>query len=155
MTCRDVLELVEPIASGDLVPDIEVRDHLESCPACAGVLAAARRLEALLAARPAPEAPPHFTAAVYQRIRAELWQAEQRVDRIFNVAIAAAVVLVIAAGIFMVNAGLVLDAVGALSARVATAGAEAAHSAAPSLGAYIAATGLLVSGLVMWWWAES
>ncbi len=54
MTCSQVLELVEAIASGDAAVDDVVRDHLETCPRCASALAAARRLEAMLAARPAP-----------------------------------------------------------------------------------------------------
>ena len=39
MQCADVLDLVEPIAAGDLLPDERVREHLHSCSACAGALA--------------------------------------------------------------------------------------------------------------------
>ena len=84
MTCAALLDLVDAIAAGDLEPDHEMRAHLESCPTCAAELASARRIEALLAARAAPEAPPRFTVAVQHRIRTERWNAEQRVDRIFN-----------------------------------------------------------------------
>src|SRR5918996_889703 len=95
MICKDVLELAEPIAAGDLQPAENVRAHLESCPRCAGALASARRLEAALSALEPPPAPETFTPSVLQRIRRERWRSEQHVDRLFNVAIAAALVLVV------------------------------------------------------------
>ena len=94
MTCKMALELVEPIASGDLEPDAAARAHFESCPQCASALATARRLEAVLAGRAAPAAPERFTSSVLQRIRRERWRAEQHVDRLFNVAIAVALLLI-------------------------------------------------------------
>src|SRR5215212_7843703 len=105
MQCSEVLELIEPIAAGDLLPDGRVRDHLESCPRCAGALASARRVEALLKGMEFPTPPAAFVQAVLQRIRRDRWQSEQNVDRLFNVAIVAAIVL-IAAGVFaMLNVG--------------------------------------------------
>ncbi len=42
-----------------------------------------------------PPAPAAFTAAVLQRIRRDHWQSEQNVDRLFNLAMVAAVLLVV------------------------------------------------------------
>jgi anti-sigma factor RsiW len=155
MTCDDILDLIEPIAADDLTPSDEMRAHLESCPSCAAALATARRIEATLATRLVVEAPPRFAASVHQRIRRERWVEEQRVDRIFNVAIAAAVLLLVGGVLFLLRGSAVLEAAGQFLALASTFSGEAAESAAPSLGTYVAATGLFVSGLAMWWWAES
>src|SRR5262245_31553209 len=105
MTCRDALHLVEAIAAGDLELDDAVRAHFESCPGCASALAAARRIELALQARSAPTAPPRFTSSVLARIRNDRWRSEQRVDRIFNLAIVAASLFVIAGLAAMTNVG--------------------------------------------------
>ena len=75
MTCRDVLESIEPIVAGEVAPDPAIRAHIESCPRCAAEIASARRIEALLASRSAPPAPARFTASVLQRIRRDEWRA--------------------------------------------------------------------------------
>lgn len=155
MTCRHVLELVEPIAAGDVHPDAAVRAHLESCPSCASALAAARRIETLLADRPAPEAPARFAAAVHQRIRRDRWQTEQHVDRIFNVAIGVAALLVIAGGAFLLNFTAVLESRDVLVEALAQVSQTAVRDIQPWIGTYVAATALLITGLGMWWWAEA
>lgn len=154
MTCRDALELVEPIAAGDIAPDAPARAHFETCPGCAAQLASARRLETLLACREAFRPPARCSAAVLQRIRRERWQAEQQVDRLFNVTIAAALLL-IGGGLFaLMNVSGVLAAAGGTWTAVATLGAQVAREAAPSLNTYVAGILLLVSALAMWWYAE-
>ena len=154
MVCRDVLDLIEPIAAGDLRPDADVRAHLETCVACAAALASAQRLESALAAMAFPAAPDAFTSVVLRRIRNDRWQAEQRVDRLFNVAIVAAVLLVVGAIAAMLN----VDAMLALSASAWGLLKEGMRSsvrdAAPQVATYVAAAGLLASALGMWWWAE-
>jgi anti-sigma factor RsiW len=97
VTCDETRLLVEAIAAGDIEVDAEMRAHVESCPACAAQLASARRIEMLLKARPAPAPPENFTSTIVARIRKDEWQHEQHVDRIFNLTIVAAVLLVIAA----------------------------------------------------------
>lgn len=154
MTCHQVLDIVEEIAGGDRQVDESTRVHLETCPRCASALATARRIETFLSTRPAPEAPVRFTAAVQQRIRRERWTQEQQVDRIFNVAIGVAALLVIAGGAFAFNAAAILAAASGISVGLETMGAELVRNAQPFLATYAAATGLLVSGLFMWWWAE-
>ena len=76
-------------------------------------------------------------------------------DRIFNVAIAAAILLLAGGVFFLLRGSAVLEATVQFLALASTFTGEAAQSAAPSLGTYVAATGLFVSGLAMWWWAES
>jgi anti-sigma factor RsiW len=154
MTCEEVLDLVEPIAAGDVAVTDEVRAHLETCPACAAALATARRIEAALAGRPAPEAPARFTASVMSRIRSDRWQAEQQVDRIFNVAIVAALLLIVGGVLTLANLGAVLDGASRAGGALTIALQQLVRLAAPALGTYFAAFGLLGSAVVMWWWAE-
>ena len=155
MTCDDVLDQIEPLAAGDLTPTEALRAHLESCPTCASALATARRIEASLVARPTIEAPVRFAATVQGRIRRERWVEEQRVDRIFNVAIAAAVLLAVGGVFFLLRGAAVLEATGQFVAVIAALGEVEAAASGPGVGTYAAATGLFVSGLAMWWWAES
>jgi hypothetical protein len=154
MTCHDVIELVEAIAAGDLEPDMDVRAHLESCRGCASALATARRVEAALARREAPAAPPRFSAMVLQRIRREQWRAEQQVDRLFNVTIVVAVALLAGGAFALMNLSGLLAAAGQMVGAFANLRGEVAREAAPSLATYVAAAGLLLSALGMWWWAE-
>jgi hypothetical protein len=154
MTCKDAIDLVEAIAAGDLELVGEPLEHVESCPRCAAALASARRIEAVLAAQDTPPAPPRFTPLVMARIRRERWRSEQAVDRLFNVAIVAAVLLVSGGVLALLNLNQVL----AVAARLWTAFAEASvassKAAVPTIGTYVAAIGLFTSALGMWWWAE-
>jgi anti-sigma factor RsiW len=154
VTCSDVLHLVEAVAAGDLEVDDRLRAHLETCPSCASALASARRLEAALQARPSPPAPAQFTTAVIAKIRRDRWRSEERVDRIFNVAIVVAVLLVIGSVVALTNVDAVLGAAGSLWGVLAAVGGEAVEAAAPVVLTYIAAAGLLMSALGMWWWAD-
>ncbi len=154
MTCDDVLEIVEAIAAGDVEVDSALRAHFETCPRCASTLASARRLETLLVARAKPKAPDGFTQAVLARIRHEQWQSEERVDRLFNVAIVIALLLVVGSVIALTNVDAALGAAGTVWGMVANASGQAVSAAAPVFLTYVAAIGLLMSALVMWWWAD-
>ena len=154
MTCDDVLQIVEAIAAGDVEVDSVLRAHFETCPRCASTLASARRLETMLAARPKPKAPDGFTQAVLARIRQEQWQSEERVDRVFNVAIVIALLLVVGSVLALTNVDAALGAAGAVWGMVASASGQAVSAAAPVVLTYVAAIGLLMSALVMWWWAD-
>jgi len=103
MSCSDVLDLIEPIAAGELGADEAVRAHLQSCVTCAAALASAQRLESALKGMEIPPAPATFAATVMQRIRRDRWQSEQNVDRLFNLAIVAAVLLMIGGVAAMLN----------------------------------------------------
>ena len=154
MLCSQVLELVEPIAAGEIQPDPEVRAHLESCPGCAGALASAQRLESLLKEMDVPVAPPAFTALVLQRIRRDRWQSEQNVDRLFNLAIVAALVLVIGGVVAILNVDMLITTTASAWGLFKAGFRQAARDAAPTVVTYVAAMGLLASALGMWWWAE-
>ena len=154
MICKDVIDAVEAIAAGDLEPGNELRAHLESCPGCASVLASARRLEAALARREAPQAPPRFAAVVLQRVRREHWRAEQRVDRLFNVAMVVALVVVAGGAAALMNLSGIVAGASQILTFLANVRGDVLRQAAPSVATYIAAGGLLASALGMWWWAE-
>lgn len=154
MNCTEMMELVEPIAAGDLEVDPAARAHVESCPRCASALATARRVEAVLAGTRSPAAPDHFAAAVLQRIRRDRWRAEEHVDRLFNVAMAVAIVLVVGGVLALLNLGGFLAAVTGMWALLSETGATAVRNAVPALHTYLAAAGLLLSALAMWWWAD-
>jgi anti-sigma factor RsiW len=154
MLCKDALLLVEPIAAGDLPLDGDTRNHFESCPRCAGALASARKLESALKAVEIPAAPETFTAGVLQRIRRDRWRSEQHVDRLFNVAIAAAVLLVAGGIAAMLNVDAVLSVAASAWLLVRENARGAMKEAAPAVVTYVAAAGLLASALGMWWWAE-
>jgi predicted anti-sigma-YlaC factor YlaD len=154
MKCSDVLDLVEPIAAGDLLPDERVRDHLHSCPQCAGALASAQRLEAQLKGMEFPAAPPAFATQVLQRIRRDKWQSEQNVDRLFNLAIVTAVILLAGGVLALLNVETLISLTASAWTALKEGSRETARTAAPTVGTYIAAVGLLASALGMWAWAE-
>ncbi|MGH9308505.1 MAG: hypothetical protein ACRD1U_03980 [Vicinamibacterales bacterium] len=154
MECTHARELVEAIAAGDVSLDQHLRAHFESCPACASALASAQKLEAMLAADAAPAVPPAFASAVMQRIRGERWRAEQHVDRLFNVAIALGILIIVGAVAAMLNVAAVFSLAVSAWALIKDGTGEAMKQAVPTIATYVAAVGLLVSALGMWWWAE-
>jgi len=154
MSCSDVLDLIEPIAAGELRADEAVRAHLESCVTCAAALAAAQRLESALKGMEIPPAPAAFTGMVLQRIRRDRWQSEQNVDRLFNLAIVAAVLLMAGGIAAMLNIGGLVTITGSALSLLRDSMREGVHQAVPTVATYVAAAGLLASALGMWWWAE-
>src|SRR4051812_3773511 len=154
MTCREVADLIEPIAAGELDLTPEVRAHFESCPACALMVATARRVEAALAADQPPSVPDRFVAAVLQRVRRERWRVERNVDLLFNAAIAVALLIVGAGAFALLNVSGVTAASSDAWAGLSTMSSQIARQMAPAINTYIAAAGLLITALGMWWWAE-
>ena len=143
MSCSDVLDLIEPIAAGDLGADEAVRAHLQSCVTCAAALASAQRLESALKGMEIPPAPATFSATVMQRIR-----------RLFNLAIVAAVLLMVGGVAAMLNIDAMLAIAGSTLVLLRDGMRASVHEAAPTVATYVAAAGLLASALGMWWWAE-
>ena len=157
MTCKDVEERIEAVAAGDQAADGAFLAHVETCVRCAAALAAARRIEETLAARPIPAAPPRFAAAVASRIRRDYWRSEQQVDWMFNLAIAVAVIAIAGGALALVNLTAVLEGV--------SAGWSALHALvreqrgprtapAPAFSTYLLGAGFLVTALLVWSWAE-
>jgi anti-sigma factor RsiW len=154
MFCDQVVELLEPIAAGDLAPDEGVQRHLATCAQCAAALAAARRVDQLLRARDVPVPSAQFTGRTFARIRRDRWRREQFFDAGFNVAIAAVLAGVVV-GVWMIidRSGLSAissDLVDLFSTEVVTV----ARQMAPSLSLYAGATALIATALAIWWWAE-
>ena len=157
MFCDEVLEAIESIAAGEVTPSSRIAEHLASCRGCAAAHASARRVDAWLRARPAPAAPAHFTSRVMSRVRRARWRGEQLLDWGFNVALAAAGLLVVASvWVVMRRSGLTTvspagnDVVQLFGAGMMTL----ARRISPSLPLYAAAAALLGTALGVWWWAE-
>ncbi len=131
-----------------------MREHLESCPRCAAALASARRIEAALVSWPQAGAPADLASAVLARVRNERWTSEQRIDRIFNLTIAFALLVVVGSVAALTNIGGVIVAAEWVWRVGAAAAAQLARQAAPVVATYVGAAGVLMSAIIMWWWAE-
>lgn len=154
MFCHDVLDAIEPIATGELTPDEGVAAHLASCPTCAAALEDSRRLERMLRARPVPHTPAQFTSRTMARVRRARWRTEQFLDLGFNVAIGV-VVLAVVGGVWLVIHRSGLTAVSHDAADLLATGLMTlARRVAPSVPLYAGATALLGTALAIWWWAE-
>jgi predicted anti-sigma-YlaC factor YlaD len=154
MFCDQVVELLEPIAAGDVAPDEGIARHLASCVHCADALAAAGRVDRLLRARAVPEPSSQFTTRTLARIRRDRWRREQFLDTGFNVAIATVI-----SGVVL-SIWMVIDRSGlsAISRDIVNLfGSEivaVARELAPSATLYAGATALIAAALAIWWWAE-
>ena len=155
MTCDEVDEIVAAVAAGDLPMDAALAAHLDGCARCGAALATARRIEGYFAAQTAVAAPEEFTRMVLQRIRRERWQSEEQVDRLFNVAMVAAGLLLVLGAAVLFNLSAALQIAATASQLLTAAGEQALRQVAPAVGTYVAATALLVSALGMWWWADA
>jgi hypothetical protein len=154
MFCDEILELIEPIAAGDLTPDGRMSAHLASCAGCAAALESARGLERVLQTRSAPRPTPQFTARIMGRLRRDRWRREQFLDAGFNLAIGLVLFgVVVAAWLLLYRSGLTgvgQQAVDLLNAAVV----NVARRVVPSLPLYVGAAALLATALGVWWWAE-
>lgn len=154
MTCSDVLDRLEAVAAGDEPASAELRSHLEGCVACAAALATARKIEAALAARPAPTPPARFSAVVTSRIRQDRWRSEQHIDRMFNVALLLGLVGIAIGVLALFNVHAMTAAfTGSLTLLNRLTG-EIVVQAAPRVSTYLGAAGFLATALFVWWWAE-
>lgn len=155
MFCDEVLELVEPIAAGEVMADARVASHLESCANCAAALAAARRLERLLNSRDVPKPSAQFTTRIMGRIRRERWRREQFLDTGFNVVVGLlAVTVLVGVWILLSRSGLGAMGRDALDVLNSTALSALRQRVAPSLPLYLGAFALIATALGVWWWAE-
>jgi len=152
--CEELTDLIEPAAAGELTLDGAATEHVNGCAACAAALDSARRLDAMLRARPVPTAPPYFSSRAMSKIRHARWRSEQYLDLVFNIALGFTAIAVLAAvWIAMRRTGLALI-VNDLGQVFETAATSLARRIAPALPVYAAATALLAGALVVWWWAE-
>src|SRR5262249_4304603 len=141
-------------ASGDVTPDGRLADHYATCPNCSSALAGARSLEDLLRGRAVPQPSAGFTARAMTQVRRARWRSDQIIDLGFNVAIAVGVLGVLA-GMWFVLRRSGMTAVSRDAVSAAGSGfAALAQRIGPSLPLYLAASALLATALVVWWWAE-
>jgi predicted anti-sigma-YlaC factor YlaD len=154
MTCADALDSIEAVASGDMTPDEPLRAHLASCGSCADALESARQLERLLKVRAVPRPQPHFSTGVMTRIRRARWRSEQLLDWSFNAALGLAVVAVIAVGWFLLARSGLLAVRADVFALTQSGLSALVRRVAPSVPLYATASGLVLSALAVWWWAE-
>jgi hypothetical protein len=154
--CHDVADSIEALAAGETglcAPG--AIEHVRTCEACAGRVAMARRLDALLAASvadvPVPES---FTTRVVKRAHAERRRRERIVDRVFNVAVFGTGVLVVAAAVLLLQ----WTGVSVVLGNVATLAGEGVITAAAATRddtfLYIAGSLAALTALVMWRWSE-
>jgi hypothetical protein len=154
MTCAQVQDQIEPVASGEQLASDAFRQHVEGCLRCSAALASARHIEAMLVARPAPSAPPRFTTAVASRIRTERWKAEQQVDRVFNAILVFGLLIVVAGIAALLNVTAVSSAASHVAEFLARAGERPGVPPVPSLLTYVVGTAFFGTALAAWWWAE-
>jgi predicted anti-sigma-YlaC factor YlaD len=154
MFCDEVLDVIEPIAAGELTPDGRVAAHLTTCPNCAAALVSARRVDQMLKARPVPKPAPQFSTRTMALVRRRRWKRDQFVDAGFNVALLIIGIGVVAAVWMALNrSGLIAVSSGTLDVLGAAVGVVR-QRVPSSVGVYFAATLLLVTALGIWWWAE-
>jgi anti-sigma factor RsiW len=154
MVCTDLDELIEPIATGEMVADGEVQAHLASCMVCSHALELARQIDGVLAAQAVPDLPAAFTTRLMGRLRRERWRSEQYLDLAFNIAVGLALATTVG-GLVMVLATSGLAAVSADLTRLLVSGAAELLSAVTrALPVYSVAAAVFASGLAIWWWAE-
>ena len=154
MRCEEVSDLIEPWAAGELTPPAEAVTHMNGCPRCAVQLALARQLDRLLARRQDLSAPPQFSQDVLRRARRDWWRAEERLDRWFNAALVAGLLLV-AAGIWLLFdlSGLV-TVTSDVSMLIGTAASALVRQIDQSLPVYAGVTALLMTVLLVWQWTD-
>jgi anti-sigma factor RsiW len=156
VTCDEFEDTVDAIVAGDIPDSAAARAHRAACPSCSRAFAAAQALDRALAARPAAVAPPRFTAAVLARIRTEHWRADQRVDRVFNIAVVVGVLGIVAGGLALLNLGSVTAAIVSFASLTADVFSRPGEVEAAALPTWVYALGgaLLATSLFIWRWAE-
>jgi hypothetical protein len=155
MFCDEVLELVEPIAAGDIAVDARVSAHLASCGNCTAALSNARRLEQLLRGRDVPKPSAQFTTRIMSRLRRDRWRREQFLDRGFNVAVGLlALTVLVVVWVLLSRSGLGAMTRDAFNALNLTALNAFRQRVATSLPLYLGAIALVGTALGVWWWAE-
>jgi anti-sigma factor RsiW len=154
MFCDEFLERVDAIAAGDEPLEARVQAHLSTCPGCSAALEDARRVERLLKTRPAPLAPPQFTARIMSRIRGDRWRREQFLDRGFNVVVAIVAVMLIGGLWVLVSQSGMSDVAGDAFTLLSSTSRGVFERSARSLPLYLGAAAAIGTALGVWWWAE-
>jgi anti-sigma factor RsiW len=98
--CEEALELIEPYLDGDLSPagSSGLREHLARCPACAGELELAARIQRELRSLPELDCPPEILERVRRTGRGEVVAFRQHERRLGPRIAAAAALLALVLG---------------------------------------------------------
>ncbi len=155
MTCRELDDRIEALASGEQFEDADFTAHLSNCPHCQAQLALARRIEGTLERPALSEVPQGFAARVERRLRRDWWKAEQVIDVTFNLAIAGGLGAV-AIGVWVLLSVSGLTVVTTDASSVFMSGLkDAVDSLAPRLSTYTLAFLLIMTAMVVWWWVDN
>ena len=155
MRCEDLEPLIEAIADGTIEPDAAAAGHVATCARCTARLERARTIESLLALREVAVPSPTFTAAVMARVGQERWRTERVIDLGFNLAMAAGVMIILAAGAGLAWSLGFLSITIDLEALAAMLDTQVANRVLSQVQTIAMAGVLLTMALVLWWWAET
>ena len=106
ISCADASDFLEPYLDGDLPPREadRLREHLESCAACAAELALAERIQRELRSLPQLDCPPELIERVVRKGRGEVVPFPERKEPLrWRIAAAAVVALTLGGGSLFVH----------------------------------------------------
>lgn len=150
--CGEIQARVDAYADGTAEDRAVVDRHVATCDRCRRSLAIALAVQRSLTAPVSP--PASLSRKVLSRVRHDRWRAEQQFDVVFNLAMAAVFVLVVA-GILSV---LYLSGLGALvleASALVGDGLRTLTLRSPRLTSAVGlSAGLVAAGLGLWWWSE-
>jgi anti-sigma factor RsiW len=154
--CHDLEPLLEAIADGSHEPGAEAAAHLATCDVCAARLERARAIETWLAFREVAAPTPSFTATVMARVGEERWRTERAIDIGFNLAIAAGVLVILAAGAGLAwSMGVLTVAIDLDAIWSALGSTDLTGRFLSQVQTFVLAAVILTMALGLWWWAEA
>jgi hypothetical protein len=153
--CDDLEPLIEAIADDSLPLSAEDAAHVASCAICAARIDRAQSIEGLLSLREIAQPPAAFTQAVMARVVQDRWKAERAIDLGFNLAIAAGILVIVAAGAGLAWSLGLLSVTIDVDAIVRALDAGATGRLLSQVQTVAMSAVLLTMALILWWWAEA
>jgi len=153
--CNDLEPLIEAIADDSLPLAAEDAAHVATCATCTARIERARSIENLLSLAEVAQPQAAFTQAVMARVVQDRWRAERAIDLGFNLAIAAGVLVIVAAGAGLAWSLGLLSITIDLDAIVRSLDAGATGRLLSQVQTVAMSAVLLTMALVLWWWAEA
>ena len=155
MRCDDLEPLIEAIADDSLPLSTEDAAHVASCALCTARIERARSIEGLLLLREIATPSPGFTTTVMAGVVQDRWKAERAIDLGFNLAIAAGILVIAAAGAGLAWSLGILSVTIDLDAIVRSLDTGATGRLLSQVQTVAMSAVLLTMALVLWWWAEA
>jgi hypothetical protein len=153
--CDELEPLIEAIADDALPLSAEDAAHVASCALCAARIERARSIEKLLSLREIAQPPAGFTQSVMTRVVQDRWKAERAIDLGFNLAIAAGILVIVAAGAGLAWSLGILSVTIDLDAILTSLDTGATGRLLSQVQTVAMSAVLLTIALVLWWWAEA